>query len=380
MILLNRKVYNKLGGIYSISNNINSKIYIGSTIRIDYIDSEFKKIVGDLRARLPVYPSLAENDKNQKWFQINQNGLGDNNRIYIASVLGDLLGIRELESETYVALLIEEPEAHLHPQLQNILFSYFEQLSNKIQVFITSHSPTITAKTLLNTVTVFQNVNDEIHVLAMKNSDLDIEDKAYLHRFLDVTKAQLFFANGVILVEGISEALLFPVFAEIMGKNEGDENKYNLTKWGVEIVNVGGVSFSYFAKIFNSIDSKKRLNSRCVLVTDSDPKENEVMLSGRAQRAAEMKSGLLDVQLSKKTFEHDLFNDSDKNSVTIKEVYKEMHPQTSIKNVNDFMERLKSNKDKGEFAQKLAEKINNDNFTIPEYISNTIKWVTKSVE
>ncbi len=365
-----------------INEHLNNSSIKGKEIEIDlrFIDSEFKKIVGDLRARLPVYPSLAENDKNQKWFQINQNGLGDNNRIYIASVLGDLLGIRELESETYVALLIEEPEAHLHPQLQNILFSYFEQLSNKIQVFITSHSPTITAKTLLNTVTVFQNVNDEIHVLAMKNSDLDIEDKAYLHRFLDVTKAQLFFANGVILVEGISEALLFPVFAEIMGKNEGDENKYNLTKWGVEIVNVGGVSFSYFAKIFNSIDSKKRLNSRCVLVTDSDPKENEVMLSGRAQRAAEMKSGLLDVQLSKKTFEHDLFNDSDKNSVTIKEVYKEMHPQTSIKNVNDFMERLKSNKDKGEFAQKLAEKINNDNFTIPEYISNTIKWVTKSVE
>jgi len=45
MILLNRKVYNKLGGIYSISNNINSKIYIGSTIRIDYIDSEFKKYI-----------------------------------------------------------------------------------------------------------------------------------------------------------------------------------------------------------------------------------------------------------------------------------------------------------------------------------------------
>jgi putative ATP-dependent endonuclease of OLD family len=350
----------------------------GKEIKIDlrFIDSDFRRIVGDLRARLPVFPALSDDDVNQRWFQIIQNGLGDNNRIYIASVLSELLGIQNIEKESYVALLIEEPEAHLHPQLQNVLFSYFEKMSDNIQVFITSHSPTITAKTLLDTIIVFQNINNEIHTLSLKNSNLDEDDRSYLHRFLDVTKAQLFFANGVILVEGISESLLFPVFAKIMGEKKNDKDAHNLTKWGVEIVNVGGISFSHFAKIFNSTDSKKRLNSRCVIVTDSDS-TSVASISERAKNALELKSDILNVQLSKKTFEYDLFKESTQNSKIMKEVYKGMHPKTEIKNADEFLEKLESNKDKGEFAQKLASRINVSNFSIPEYIKNSIEWVTQ---
>jgi len=361
-----------------INEHLNFSSIKGKEINIDlrFIDSDFRRIVGDLRARLPVFFSLKDDDSNQKWFQIIQNGLGDNNRIYIASVLSELLGIQDIEKESYIALLIEEPEAHLHPQLQNVLFSYFEILSNKMQVFITSHSPTITAKTNLDTVIVFQNINNKIHTLSLKNSDLDEEDRSYLHRFLDVTKAQLFFANGVILVEGISESLLFPVFARIMGEKDkdGDKEKYDLTKWGIEIVNVGGVSFSHFAKIFNSKEENKRLNSRCVVVTDSDSIDNK--MSERAQNALKLKSGILDVQMSKKTFEHDLFN-QDKNSDIIKEVYKDMHPETDIKDADNFLNKLSSNRDKGEFAQKLASKINASNFSVPEYIKKSIEWVTQ---
>lgn len=350
----------------------------GKEVEIDlrFIDSDFRRIVGDLRARLPVFSNLEDGDPQQKWFQIFQNGLGDNNRIYIASVLSELLGIKEADKENYIALLIEEPEAHLHPQLQNVLFSYFEKLSNNIQVFITSHSPTITAKTTLDAVTVFKSIKNEIYALSIKNSTLNKTDKEYLHRFLDVTKAQLFFANGVILVEGVSEALLFPVFAEIMGEKEGNKEKYNLTKHGIEIVNVGGVSFEHFVKISNSEEENKRLNSRFVIVTDSDPTE-EIDISSRASNVKKLKGGLLDVQLSKKTFEHDLFEENETNSKTIKEVYKNMHKETEIKDADDFLKKLKSNKDKGEFAQNLANKITFDNFIIPAYIENAIKWVTK---
>ncbi len=352
-------------------------------IKIDlrFLDTEFRKIVGDLRARVPVYLNLAEDDPNQDWFQIPQNGLGDNNRIYIASVLGDLLEIKELEHESYIALLIEEPEAHLHPQLQNILFSYFSLLANNIQVFITSHSPTITAKSIIDSITVLQVVSNKIYALPLGKSDLDEQDKSYLHRFLDVTKAQLFFASGVILVEGICEALLFPIFAKIMGRDESDETKYNLTKAGVEIVNVGGVSFRSFARIFNSLDENKRLHSRCVVVTDSDPTGPDNQISARAQKALELKSGLLDVQMAGKTFEHDLFKCSEENSRIMKEVYKEMHPQTEISDADDLLVKLKSNKDKGEFAQKLADKIDIDKnikFVVPDYIKNAIMWVVQN--
>ena len=363
-----------------INRHLGESSIKGKEIKVDlrFLDLEFRKLVGDLRARVPVYPTLSEDDPNQDWFQIIQNGLGDNNRIYIASVLGDILGIKRQEQEAYVALLIEEPEAHLHPQLQNILFTYFGLLANEIQVFITSHSPTITAKTILDNIIVFQNIKDKIYVLSLKKSELDQQDKNYLHKFLDVTKAQLFFANGVILVEGICEALLFPIFAKIMGRVEGDENKYNLTQAGVEIVNIDGVSFRSFARIFNSSDEQKCLNSKCVIVTDSDPPDAETEKSARAQKAVELKSGLLDVQLSIKTFEHDLFQASEENAQIMKKVYKDMHPNTDITDPDNFLEKLKSNKDKGEFAQRLAEELDSDadNFVVPEYIQEAIKWVT----
>lgn len=366
-----------------INDHLQESSIKGRELKVDlrFLDSEFRKVVGDLRARVPVYTSLAENDPRQRWFQIFQNGLGDNNKIYIASVLGDLLGIKDLEKETYVALLIEEPEAHLHPQLQNILFTYFGVLATNIQVFITSHSPTITAKTSLDTIAVFQNIANHVRVLSLQKSELEEEDRAHLHRFLDVTKAQLFFATGVILVEGICEALLIPVFARIMGRMEGDESKYDLTKKGIEIVNVDGVSFRAFARLFNSNDDAKRLSSRGVIVTDADPSANAVR-SARADKALELKSGVLDVQLSTATFEHDLFQSSQDNARVMRETYGEMHPNTTINNADDLLEKIKSNKDKGEFAQNLAKKLddNSINFSVPEYLQNAIKWVNQRDE
>lgn len=366
-----------------INKHLEGSSLKGKEIKVDlrFLDSEFKNIVENLRVRVPVFSTLSETDVNQKWFQIYQNGLGDNNKIYIASVLGDLIGLKGLEDETYVALLIEEPEAHLHPQLQNVLFTYFGALADNIQVFLTSHSPTITAKTQLDTISVFQNTNNKITALSLKNSQLNDENKKHLHKFLDVTKAQLFFANGVMLVEGISEALLIPVFAKIMELQESIPIKYDLTKTGVEIVNVGGVSFESFAKLFNSNDETKRLAHKCVILTDSDPSEDHsTPISPRAQNVSTLKSGLLDVQLAPNTFETDLFEASSVNAQMMKKIYQDMHPQTTIESSDDLIDKLKLNKDKGEFAQRLCSglEIDSNGFVIPLYIQNAIKWVTRT--
>lgn len=344
-------------------------------VRLKFLDSDFKKIVGDIRARVPVYSNIADDDNdNQRWFSINQNGLGDNNRIYIASVLGDLLKLKFVDEDIYVALLIEEPEAHLHPQLQNILFQYFNKLSENVQLFITSHSPTITAKSNLDSLIVFQKRSSEVVAFSMVNSELNVMEKAYLKRFLDVTKSQLFFANGVIVVEGISEALLLPLFSTLMAK----DGRYDLTKCGIEIVNVGGVSFRSFAKLFNSTDPDKRLLTRCVILTDSDPTKHK-LISDRTQKVLKLKAGLLDVQYSKNTFEHDLFNESPINAKVMKEVYKEMHKSIDIQDADDLMSKLKIHEDKGQFAQNLALRIedNGYNFDVPQYIKNAISWVTQ---
>src|SRR5699024_11441202 len=129
----------------------------------------------------------------------------------------------------YIALLDEEPEAHLHPQLQYILFNYLNKLDgNVIQLFVTSHSPTITAKADINTIMVLQNQNNTVYSLPLRNIDLSKNNKNYLSKFLDVSRSQLFFANGVMLVEGISEALLITEFSSLLGP------EFVMEKKGVE--------------------------------------------------------------------------------------------------------------------------------------------------
>ena len=305
-------------------------------------------------------------------FELFQNGLGHNNIIYIATVLGDLLERKATGSECYLALLIEEPEAHLHPQLQNLLFDYFEQIHNKgIQVFITSHSPTITAKTDLNALIVM-NHSDNINLTPLRNIRFeDAKHIKYLQRFLDVTKSQLFFADGIIFVEGLSEAILLTVFADLLDKN--------LDKNGIEVINIGGVAFAPFANLIGSGVNDYGLKNRCAIISDDDRNGD---ISDRAKKLLELRNDFLEVLLAENTFEYELLKS---NEDMIMQIYKQLHPRFDTTGSLDekwkqLKDRLKSNKDKGEFAQQLSIELedNNEmrrNFKVPDYIIKALDWV-----
>lgn len=84
-----------------------------------------------------------------------QNGLGYNNLLFISTVLGDM----SLAQEDILLnlLLAEEPEAHLHPQLQSLIYQFFkEQIENssKLQIIFTTHSPTLTSQLKVDTINV----------------------------------------------------------------------------------------------------------------------------------------------------------------------------------------------------------------------------------
>ncbi len=328
-------------------------------------DDKTEKIIADL---------LTETFQK---FEVWQNGLGYNNLIFVATVLGDIVERKEKEPHGYVSLLIEEPEAHLHPQLQDTLFSYFKSMRQKgIQVFITSHSPTITAKTRLQGLTIMERTSGRLACTSLRRLPLEQGDRRKLQRFLDVTKCQLFFAKGVILVEGISEALLLPLFAKKMGA------KYELERHGVEVVNIDGVSFEPFARLFNSKKRCRRLRARCAILTDNDRGKGsgveEAEIPPRAQRAKALESGNLAVYLAEQTFEYELFM---ANQTLVKKMYRKMHRRTTIDGANEFIEVLTRNGDKAESAQHLAELLgqNDDdafrNLVIPQYIRTAIKWV-----
>ncbi|OPY50889.1 MAG: DNA double-strand break repair Rad50 ATPase [Methanosaeta sp. PtaU1.Bin060] len=306
-------------------------------------------------------------------FELFQNGLGYNNIIYIATVLGDLIEMKTRSSEIYLALLIEEPEAHLHPQLQNLLFDYFEQITkNDIQVFLTSHSPTITAKTDIDNIMVVNNAG-RLDLIPLREIDfIERKHKRYLQRFLDVTKSQLFFADSIIFVEGLAEAILLHLFAEILDKN--------LDKNGVEVVNIEGVAFEPFAKLIRSDAGGNGIGIRCAILSDDDQENGTI--SDRANKLKGLKNDLLEVYLAERTFEYELLKE---NEAVILDTYKQLHPRFEAKGSLDekwdqLIKKLKSNKDKGAFAQQLAlnleesEKLVNE-FKIPQYIIRAISWV-----
>jgi putative ATP-dependent endonuclease of the OLD family len=334
-------------------------------IDISFVPLEFRRIVETLQMKF----RREIGETPGRLFQIEQNGLGYNNLLYIATVLGDLIERRSLEAEAFVALIIEEPEAHLHPQLQDTLFNFLENVAtNGIQIFVTSHSPTVTAKTRLDSLAILHASSDGNEVINLLDCPLTDGEKGYLGRFMDVTKSQLFFAKAVILVEGISEALILPILAKRLARD--------LDKKGVEIINVAGTAFKPFAQLFNSEDPTKRLSIPCSLLTDDDSSDGG-QTSPRAEAALRLAGGRLKVFTANKTLEFELWEAG--NDDLLAGVYASLHPRTHINSANDLIDALARNNDKAVFAQELSLKLLNEDalresFVIPRYISQAIAW------
>jgi len=156
------------------------------------------------------------------------SGLGSYNRLYIAT---ELLLLKRTKYYGLKLSLIEEMEAHLHPQAQLRLIEYLQdEIAGKsgVQLIMTTHSPNMASKVKLNNLIICKG--DKALPMGSEFTELENGDYLFLERFLDVTKANLFFAQGVILVEGDAENILIPIMADILGKS--------LTKHGVSVVNV----------------------------------------------------------------------------------------------------------------------------------------------
>jgi putative ATP-dependent endonuclease of OLD family len=172
------------------------------------------------------------------------------------------------EDEGTKLLLIEEPEAHLHAQRQlRVMKSLQEQAKEQgIQVIVTTHSPNLASAIALDNIVMVRDKRG--FSLAHGLTELTFSDYRFLERFLDVTKANLFFASGVIIVEGDAENILVPAIASLIGRD--------FTKHGVSTVNVGGVGLRRYAKIFQRKDVKKdgMLNIPVACLADMDVMPN----------------------------------------------------------------------------------------------------------
>jgi putative ATP-dependent endonuclease of OLD family len=363
---------------------------------------EFEKILRSLQVQMEGSPIG----------DLDANGLGYNNLLYMAVVLEHL---KTPDSDECPLLLVEEPEAHLHPQLTMLLADY---LTNKTpgtktpQTIVTTHSPTLVASVPPSRVHVLftDQISKRPRCNSIATAGMGDKEQAELQRMMDITRATLYFAKAAILVEGISDALIIPVLARRMG--------HDLAKLHISVIPICGVAFGTFKKLL----SPAVLGIPVAIVTDADPpvvrgaswKEDTpekdgsgFKISDRTKNLVSIFSGnpTVGVFPAEVTLEYDLAKAGDNNAIVMAQVWEDCFsgkPQTfnceKVTEADTDCEakamaawrgicRAEHSGSKAEFAHRLSAKLVGSDgskecpmmFDVPDYLKKAILYVVNGV-
>lgn len=216
------------------------------------IFTEFNVSSTELKSILEKFSLFLESQRNV--------GLGTLNRLFMAA---ELLHLNKEDWHGLRLGLIEELEAHLHPQAQMQVIEALQRQTN-IQLILSTHSPNLASKVKLENLILCNKSN--AFPLGKEYTMLKPDSYKYLEKFLDTTKSNLFFAKGVILVEGWAEEILIPSLAKAI--------EIDLTAKGISVVNIGGVGFQHFVDIFLR-KQQPHMTIPIVVITDSDVRTYE---------------------------------------------------------------------------------------------------------
>ncbi|MGP1594042.1 MAG: ATP-dependent nuclease [Treponema sp.] len=194
-------------------------------------------------------------------------GLGTLNRLYMAA---ELLNLQRKNWDGVKLGLIEELEAHLHPQAQLKVIEKLQSLDD-VQLILTTHSPNLASK--INLENIILCANNTCYPMGHEFTKLSDDNYCFLQTFLDVTKANLFFAKGLIFVEGWSEQVFLPSFAKLL-KEQGMIKK-DITQAGVSIINIQSIGFFNYTCIFQRKNNNESIPIPIAVITDSDVKYYE---------------------------------------------------------------------------------------------------------
>ena len=306
-------------------------------------------------------------------------GLGQKNIIYLSLFISRLRN--EYNPHELNILLIEEPESHLHPQLQKILFSNLQGLNN-IQTFMTSHSTHIASDCeYKNLNVIYKNIDNKVQSFSPFTSNvLTGRDPEFLKRYLDATRSELFFASGIIFVEGIAEQFLIPVIAKkVLG--------VDLLEHNISVVSIHCRYFEPFMKLLQV----NGFEIPASIIIDGDSAE---IAEGENETTAVQNARVLEIEnrvnvySGTHTLEIDLFPDVNTNGTYLQNCFVNLGHERSYNNLiqannngeswgDGLIRRIDNTVSKGRFSQELSLNID-ENFNIPVYLENAIKFVCES--
>lgn len=356
--LINSSIMSAAGNVYGQKTQIQFNVLSYERI----IESLQLLFSDDLSSNSSVFRSLTE------------NSLGYNNLIYIATILAEFEGLKDKYTTPRI-LLIEELEAHLHPQLQIKLLQYLQKQATEfdIQVIITTHSSLLAASVPFESIISFNKTETGISITPLIECGVDEAASGFLNRWLDATKTALFFSKGNIFVEGIAEAILIPEMAKVYLRKQREADLTKLTSLeeaGISVINMNGIYFPYFMQLYNGYsviipnqeegetkkDYKKRISTlihkgvlqsgeffvtkkieaRCVAITDNDPDaeflpaKDDCTIGNNPQlyyaKQVDNMTENCRVFINRKTFEYDLALESHHNAKLMLEILSEEIP------------------------------------------------------
>ncbi|MBZ6090723.1 AAA family ATPase [Streptomyces olivaceus] len=311
---------------------------------------------------------------------LSSASLGTLNILYFALME---LGIQQklLKEIAHFILTIDEPEAHLHPHLQRLIFKRLIESADDTQtVFVTTQSPHIASSVGPRNLILLRNEGGATRALAASEANLTQAEWDDISRYLDVTRSEIVFARRVLLVEGYAEQAIIPHLAQLHG--------FDLDKSGVSVCAIHGTHFLAYLKFCRA------LGIPCAVITDGDihvDKKGEQKQAGalRAQRfltalGEKGKPADSGIFVGGTTFEYDLLQASNRNLAESVAALKEL--ATTPKAIRDIelwgeddpgydqcMSMIKRVGGKGRYANALVSR----QMDLPDYLRSALEYVVE---